>query len=89
MYPSLQDSTKNRGFLFAEFENHREAAMAKRQLIPGTVKFWDNDVVVDWADPEPDIDPAIMAGVRFFFRNLIYVLIFFFYFRLINFSFVM
>lgn len=35
VYPSAADKTKNRGFAFVEYENHRAAAMARRKLIPG------------------------------------------------------
>ena len=35
VYPSAADKTKNRGFAFVEYENHRAAAMARRKLLPG------------------------------------------------------
>lgn len=36
VYPSAADKSKNRGFAFVEYENHRAAAMARRKLLPGT-----------------------------------------------------
>lgn len=66
VYPSTEDKTLNRGFVFVEFKDHRSAAMARRKLIPGRVMLWDHEVAVDWADPEPgqDIDDDIMETVR-------------------------
>lgn len=63
MYPSHKDRTQNRGFAFIEFETHRLAAIARRKLSPGSVNLWGSDIMVDWADPIPDPDPAIMAQV--------------------------
>ena len=34
--------------------------MARRKLIPGNITFWGHDVCVDWAEPEPEVDPEIM-----------------------------
>ena len=65
LYPNSEDRTQNRGFIFVEFKDHRSAAMARRQLIPGRVTLWDHDIAVDWADPEPGdpVDEEIMETV--------------------------
>ncbi|XP_043483068.1 probable RNA-binding protein 46 [Leptopilina heterotoma] len=73
VYPSSEDRTQNRGFIFVEFRDHRSAAMARRKLIPGRVVLWDHDIAVDWADPEPGdpIDEDVMQTVTaLFIRNL-------------------
>ncbi|CAG7786498.1 unnamed protein product [Allacma fusca] len=54
-YPSAQDKTKNRGFAFVEYDSHKTAAMARRKMIPGKVTLWGQDVCVDWAEPEPEV----------------------------------
>lgn len=64
VYPSANDKTKNRGFAFVEYVNHRAAAMARRKLIPGRVQLWGHTIAVDWAEPEPETDEDIMATVR-------------------------
>ncbi|XP_063839408.1 RNA-binding protein 47-like isoform X2 [Ostrinia nubilalis] len=60
LYKNCFDRRLNRGFAFVEFTSHRAAAMARRALIPGCVKIWDQEVMVDWAEPEPDIDDEQM-----------------------------
>ncbi|XP_063378711.1 probable RNA-binding protein 46 isoform X2 [Cydia fagiglandana] len=60
LYKNCFDRRKNRGFAFVEFSSHRAAAMARRALVPGCVKLWDQDVMLDWAEPEPDIDDELM-----------------------------
>ncbi|XP_063531872.1 probable RNA-binding protein 46 isoform X2 [Cydia strobilella] len=60
LYKNCFDRKKNRGFAFVEFSSHRAAAMARRALVPGCVKLWDQDVMLDWAEPEPDIDDELM-----------------------------
>ncbi|XP_045534387.1 aspartate--tRNA ligase, mitochondrial [Papilio machaon] len=64
LYKNCFDKRLNRGFAFAEFETHRAAAMARRSLIPGCVKLWDHDVMVDWAEPEPSIEEDLMKTVK-------------------------
>lgn len=64
LYKSLEDPTQNRGFAFLEFTEHRAAAMTRRKLAPGTFVLWDHSILVDWADPLPDVDPGIMSRVR-------------------------
>lgn len=63
LYKNCFDRKMNRGFAFVEFTSHRAAAMARRALIPGCTKLWDQEVNVDWAEPEPDIDDEHMKRV--------------------------
>ncbi|CAH1119919.1 unnamed protein product, partial [Phaedon cochleariae] len=71
MYPHYDNPKLNRGFVFVEFENHRMAAMARRQFTPDNLILWDQPLYVDWADPVPDIDPQVMAKVTILYlRNL-------------------
>ena len=63
VYPSATDKTKNRGFAFVEYESHRAAAMARRQLIPGRIQLWNHQIAVDWAEPEQEVDEDIMEKV--------------------------
>lgn len=64
VYPSAVDKTKNRGFAFVEYESHRDAAMARRKLIPGRIQLWGHQIAVDWAEPEQDVDEDVMSKVR-------------------------
>lgn len=64
LYKNCFDRKLNRGFAFVEFLSHRAAAMARRALVPGCVKLWDQEVMVDWAEPEPNIDDEQMGKVR-------------------------
>ncbi|XP_022094152.1 APOBEC1 complementation factor-like isoform X3 [Acanthaster planci] len=71
VYPSATDKTKNRGFAFVEYENHRAAAMARRKLIPGRIQLWGHQIMVDWAEPEREVDEDIMKTVKILYvRNL-------------------
>lgn len=63
LYKNCFDRRLNRGFAFVEFTSHRAAAMARRTLVPGYVKIWDQEVMVDWAEPEPDVDDEQMRQV--------------------------
>ena len=38
VYPSAADKTKNRGFSFVEYKDHKAAAMARRKLMPGRIQ---------------------------------------------------
>lgn len=64
LYKSLENPDENRGFAFLEFESHRAAAMTRRKLQPGTFFLWGRSILVDWADPLPDVDPNIMSKVK-------------------------
>ncbi|XP_076325271.1 putative RNA-binding protein 46 [Tachypleus tridentatus] len=71
LYRSIPDKTKNRGFAFVEYENHRAAAMARRKLIPGKFQLWGQEIAVDWAEPEPEVDEDTMLKVTVLYvRNL-------------------
>ena len=63
LYSSVTDKTKSRGFAFVEFENHRTAAMARRKLIPGRMYLWDQQIQIDWAVPENEVDEETMSKV--------------------------
>ncbi|XP_023240018.1 APOBEC1 complementation factor-like isoform X2 [Centruroides sculpturatus] len=71
LYSSVTDKSKNRGFAFVEYENHRAAAMARRKLIPGKIQLWGHEIAVDWAEPEPEVDEETMSKVTVLYvRNL-------------------
>jgi len=62
---------KNRGFAFLEYESHKQASNAKRKLQAGHPKFWQCDVIVDWADPMEEPDNDTMSKVKVLYvRNL-------------------
>jgi len=62
---------KNRGFAFLEYETHKQASNAKRKLQAGHPKFWQCDVIVDWADPMEEPDEDTMAKVKVLYvRNI-------------------
>ncbi|BFZ09266.1 hypothetical protein BsWGS_12305 [Bradybaena similaris] len=62
---------KNRGFAFLEYESHKHASNAKRKLQSGHPKFWQCDVIVDWADPMEEPDNETMSKVKVLYvRNL-------------------
>ncbi|KAM3185344.1 hypothetical protein ACTXT7_006560 [Hymenolepis weldensis] len=70
-YPSVADKTKNRGFAFVEYESHKAAAMARRKLIPGRIQPWGQQIAVDWAEPEREVNEEIMSKVKILYvRNL-------------------
>ena len=71
VYPSAHDKTKNRGFAFVQYTNHRAAAIARRKLIPARIQLFGQPIAVDWAEPEPEVDEDVMATVRVLYvRNL-------------------
>lgn len=65
-YPSVADKTKNRGFAFVEYDSHKAAAMARRKLIPGRIQLWGQQIAVDWAEPEREVNEDIMSTVRIY-----------------------
>ncbi|XP_022082084.1 heterogeneous nuclear ribonucleoprotein Q-like [Acanthaster planci] len=67
-----EDKTKNRGFAFLEYDSHRSASLARRQLMSGKVRVWNNlTVTVDWADPVSEPDEETMSKVKVaYVRNL-------------------
>ena len=56
------------GFAFVEFSSHREAAIARRQLMRDRVQLWGKEICVDWAQPEGEVEPDVMSQVGHFFR---------------------
>lgn len=72
IYNSYSDKTKTRGYAFVEYLTHRHAALARRKLVPGRNYLFDQEIErVDWAEPEHEVDPDIMAKVKvLFIRNL-------------------
>lgn len=60
---SVADKTKNRGFAFVEYENHRAAAVARRKFMPNRLQLWGKTVAVDWAEPEPVVDDEVLSKV--------------------------
>ncbi|XP_026751323.2 probable RNA-binding protein 46 [Galleria mellonella] len=72
LYKNCFNRQMSRGFAFVEFTSHRAAAMARRTLVPGCVKIWDQDLMVDWAEPEPDVDDDQMKKVKVLYvRNFL------------------
>lgn len=63
---------KNRGFCFLEYDHHQAASQARRRLLSGRVKAWNNLVVtVDWADPINTPGMDIMEKVKVLYvKNL-------------------
>ena len=37
--------------------------MARRKLIPGRIQLWNQQVAVDWAEPERSVDDDTMSKV--------------------------
>jgi len=71
VYPSANDKTKNRGFAFVQYTNHRAAAVARRKLIPARIHLFGQPIAVDWAEPEPEVDDDVMKTVKVLYvRNL-------------------
>lgn len=74
MYSSASNFNKNKGYVFVEYECHRAAAMARERLKNDmcATQLWNRrDLVVEWAEPELEVDEDVMAKVRVLFvRNL-------------------
>ena len=65
LYPSLIDKSKTRGYAFVEYESHRAAALARRELVRGKIILCGQEVEkIDWAEPENEVDEEIMAKVQ-------------------------
>lgn len=67
-YKNPEDPRLHRGFCFLDYETAGAAAVALRRLSWGPV--FGCRVVVDWADPEPEMDEQAMARVRILFVRL-------------------
>nr|XP_018903977.1 PREDICTED: probable RNA-binding protein 46 [Bemisia tabaci] len=72
LYKNVSNRKKNRGFCFLEFHNHRQAAIARRHMIPEKVGYWGRHLIVDWAEPEPDFieDDELVKMTDLYVRNL-------------------
>ncbi|CBY36802.1 unnamed protein product [Oikopleura dioica] len=71
VYPSAADKSKNRGFSFVEYKDHKAAAMARRKLMPGRIQLWGHQIAVDWAEPEIEVEESVMETVKILYvRNL-------------------
>lgn len=64
-YKSLEDPSSHRGFCFLDFDTKLSAVKAKKSLEQHTV--FGCRTIVDWADPEPQVDEKVMASVRILF----------------------
>lgn len=58
------DLRLNRGYAIVKFSSHRAAAMARRALV-GCVKLWGQELKLDWAEPEPDIQDDEMTRIGY------------------------
>jgi len=64
-YKNFENPLLHRGFCFLDYESNKAAAEAKRRLSRCTV--FGCKTIVDWADPEPEVDAQQMATVRILF----------------------
>ncbi|ESN92124.1 hypothetical protein HELRODRAFT_89884 [Helobdella robusta] len=72
VYTDIYDKSKNRGFAFVEYNTHRDAAMARRKLVPGRIKLFGCTIAVDWAEPEREVSDDVMLMVKVLYvRNLL------------------
>ena len=61
-----ESAAKSQAYAFVDFDDHRAAAMARKQFRPPPVRFWGQNIRVDWADPEP-ADPTFGNAVCIYF----------------------
>ena len=62
---SANFSCSARSFFYVEYDSHRNAALARRMLVPGNVFLFDMPIQrVDWAEPDIEVDDEIMAQVH-------------------------
>ncbi|XP_056631486.1 probable RNA-binding protein 46 [Diorhabda sublineata] len=69
MFQDYNNTNLNRGYAFIEFDNHRSAAMARRQLTPNNLRAWNRTLYVDWADPIPEINKETMSHVTILYLS--------------------
>ena len=65
VYQLAADSTKNRGFCFLEYEDHKAASAAKKKLGTRGLRIFNCEIIVDWADAEENVDDEVMETVSF------------------------
>lgn len=63
LYEDLTNKGQNRGYGFIEFDEHRNASIAKTRLGHRNLKLWGVDIIIDWANPKPVIEPQDMKNV--------------------------
>lgn len=68
--PSSTNSSLD--YMFVAYETHRDAALARRRLVPGKVFLFGVEITrVDWAEPESEVDEEAMSKVKsLFVRNV-------------------
>jgi len=71
IYLQAEDKTKNRGFCFLEYTDHKAASSARRKLSGPKVKAFNNSISVDWADLVEEPSEEVMAKVKvLYLKNL-------------------
>ncbi|KAL7642241.1 UNVERIFIED_CONTAM: hypothetical protein RMT77_006802 [Armadillidium vulgare] len=71
LYASVNDRTKNRGYGFVEFETHQQAKNTRNKLKLIPLVWSGQEIKVDWAEPELEVDEETMKKVRILYvRNL-------------------
>jgi len=64
VYNSPDDPSKfNRGFAFLDYDSHKSASAARRTITSTRLQVWGSEVIVEWAEPQEEPDPEIMAKV--------------------------
>lgn len=62
--PDSSGQFLHRGFIFADFINHKYASTAKKMLNLPTVKIFNKNLFADWAEPQAEVSDEVMATVR-------------------------
>lgn len=71
MHNRISDDTKNRGFGFLDFPDHKAALCAKKKCSPGIIRIWNTDIKIVWANPERTVDEETLQQLRtLFLRNI-------------------
>lgn len=63
VYADPTNRNHNRGFVFVDFKTHRDAAIARRTFSSKALNLWGNNINVDWAKAEKEVDDEIMPVV--------------------------
>lgn len=67
MYRSYNNRAENRGFVFVEFPSHQFAAKMRNKM--KNLTLWNNEVIVDWSVPEPNVPQEEMQKVCLYFHQ--------------------
>jgi RNA recognition motif-containing protein len=71
LYMHPENRSRNRGFVFLDYDSHTAAANARRQLRNGQVTVWGSTVSCEWAEAQEDPGEAIMSKVKnLYVKNL-------------------